>query len=267
MPYGAFSMKKRRKPKQEDIAKRYQPTERERAVVDAYFARKEQIPPAPRLKVVETDGVNKIEADHPDGAIAQILLMEALGTTDSAFLDGLLAQLANAGIQGRQVDSRTLNFMLSVVKGIAPRDQLEAMLAAQMAAVHMATMTFARRLAHGETIPQQDSAERAFDKLARTFASQLEALNRHRGKGQQKVIVEHVHVHAGGQAVVGTIETPGGGDRSKSEDQPHAKQIAHAPQPTMWSAHKEREPVPVTGDAERLLPDARRTVPRGSEGQ
>jgi hypothetical protein len=36
--------------------------------------------------------------------------------------------------------------------------------------------------------------------------------------------------------------SPGGGDRPKSEDQPHAKQIAHAPQPTMWSANKEREP-------------------------
>jgi hypothetical protein len=33
------------------------------------------------------------------------------------------------------------------------------------------------------------------------------ALNRHRGKGgQQKVTVEHVHVHAGGQAVVGVVE-------------------------------------------------------------
>src|SRR5262249_21244383 len=105
--------------------------------------------------------------------------LEALGTTDAAFLDGLLTQLASTGMQGGQVDSRALNFMLSVVKGIAPRDQLEAMLAAQMAAVHMVTMGFARRFAHVETIPQQDSTERAFNKLARTFAAQLEALNRH----------------------------------------------------------------------------------------
>jgi hypothetical protein len=27
---------------------------------------------------------------------------------------------------------------------------------------------------------------------------------------QQKVTVEHVHVHAGGQAVVGVVESPGG---------------------------------------------------------
>jgi len=42
-----------------------------------------------------------------------------------------------------------------------PRDQIEAMLAAQMAAVHNATMTFARRLAHVDIIPQQDSAQNA----------------------------------------------------------------------------------------------------------
>jgi hypothetical protein len=94
----------------------------------------------------------------------------------------------------------------------------------------------------------------------------IEALNRHRGKGQQKVTVEHVHVHAGGQAVVGTVEVPGGGDRAKSQEQPHAKQIAHAPQPPMWSPDKEREPVPVTSDAERPLPNAWRDVPRRSEG-
>jgi hypothetical protein len=39
------------------------------------------------------------------------------------------------------------------------------------------------------------------------YAKQLEALNKHRGKGQQKVTVEHVHVAPGGQAIVGNVET------------------------------------------------------------
>jgi hypothetical protein len=76
--------------------------------------------------------------------------MEVLGTKDPDFLEGQLEQLANAGSQGRKVEGRWLNFMLSAVKGVEPRDQVESMLAAQMAAVHMATMTFARRLAHAE---------------------------------------------------------------------------------------------------------------------
>jgi hypothetical protein len=138
--------------------------------------------------------------------------MEALATADPCFVVGLVTQLADAGTQGRKVDERALNFMLSVVKGVKPKDQMEAMLAAQMAAVHMATMTFARRLAHVQNIPQQDSAERAFNKLARTFSAQVEALKRYRTGGEQRVTVEHVTVNEGGQAIVGNVAHRGGGN-------------------------------------------------------
>ena len=50
------------------------------------------------------------------------------------------------------------------------------------------------------------------NRLSRTFAALVEALNRHRGKaGQQTVRVEHVTVNEGGQAIVGTVEQPGRG--------------------------------------------------------
>jgi hypothetical protein len=49
------------------------------------------------------------------------------------------------------------------------------------------------------------------NKLMRSCASLVEALNRHRGKGQQVVRVEHVTVNAGGQAIVGAVSHPGGG--------------------------------------------------------
>ena len=103
------------------------------------------------------------------------------------------------------------------------------------------------------------------NKLSRTYVVLLDALNRHRGKGQQKVTVEHVHVHSGGQAVVGMVGAPGGGGSPKLEDQPHAKQIAYAPQQPMWGADKEREPVPVARDAERPVPTARRKIAGRSE--
>ncbi len=97
---------------------------------------------------------------------------------------------------------------------------METMLAAQMAVVHMATMTFARRLAHVDNIPQQDSAERAFNKLTRTFTMQMEALKRYRTGGRQTVTVEHVTVNAGGQAIVGNVETGGRGASKKSGPTP-----------------------------------------------
>ena len=81
----------------------------------------------------------------------------------------------------------------------------EALLLTQMAATHQATMMMARRLNTVENIPQQDSAERALNKLARCYAAQMDTLKRYRSKGQQTVRVERVTVQDGGQAVVGNV--------------------------------------------------------------
>ena len=224
--------KARTKPATDDTMKDaekppYKPTPIEAKALDAYKAAKEKR--GPRLKMIVTgkDAVT-IGPDHPDTLIGTIDLMRAIGTTDREFFKGLVGQLANASKEAK-ASERGLNFMLAVVKGIEPKDQIEAMLAAQMAAVHMASMTFARRLAHVELVAQQDFAERAFNKLARTFAAQVEALKRYRGGGEQKMTVQHVHVAEGGQAIVGNVNAPaeGGGARKKSEVQPHA--LGYAP--------------------------------------
>ena len=157
---------------------------------------------------------------------------------------------------------------LAALVGIGPKDELESMMAAQLIAAHNAAMECYRRAMIGEQSfeGRRESLNQA-NKLSRTYSTLLEALNRHRGKGQQKVTVEHVHVYSGGQAVVGVVGTPGGGERPKSEDQPPAKQITHAPQPAMRRADAEREPMPVARDAERPLPAARRPVAGRAEGK
>ena len=152
--------------------------------------------------------------------------------------------------------------------GIGPRDELEGMMAAQLLAAHNAAMECYRRaMLKEQTFEGRRENLNQANRLSRTYAALLEALNRHRGKGQQKVTVEHVHVHAGGQAVVGMVETPGGGMQPKTEDQPHAKQTTDASQPPMRGTDEEGELLQVTGDAERPMPDARRQVTRRSEGQ
>jgi hypothetical protein len=147
---------------------------------------------------------------------------------------------------------------------MGPKDEIEGMLAAQLLAAHNASMECYRRAMLGnQTFEGYRENLSQANKLSRTYATLVEALDRHRGKREQKVTVEHVHVHAGGQTVVGTVEHQGGGDRSKSQDQGHAKQIANAPQPAMRS----EEPVPIARDAERPMPDARRTISGRSEGE
>jgi hypothetical protein len=195
------------KPSKEPVAP-YQPTPEERRSLDTFHARDAERIRAPRVKVSAS---NEVKLDHADDRTGSALLMLSTGSTDPDFLNGLLSQLCNAGTKGKTVDEYALNFMLSMVKGVEPRDQVEAMLAAQMAATHNATMTFARRLAHVDTLEQQDSAERAYNKLARTFAMQVEALKRYRSQGEQVVRVERVTVHEGGQAIVGNVSHGAGG--------------------------------------------------------
>jgi len=230
---------------QDAAAKPYQPTPADAEAFKAYMAARKKA--APRLKVVP-GAKGAVTIDYPDKAFGQISLLKALGTTDEDFLNGLVRQLVNVGSQGASPDERGINFMLAVIKGIEPRDQVEAMLAAQMAAVHMASMTFARRLATVENIPQQDSAERAFNKLTRTFAAQIAALKDYRSKGEQRMVVQHVHVAEGGQAIVGNVNAPaeGVGARKKSEVQPHA--LAYAPGVEMpRQIEAERATVPRAG--------------------
>jgi hypothetical protein len=110
------------------------------------------------------------------------------------------------------------------IAGIAPKDSLEDMIAAQMLACHNVSMyCYAIALNSNTTGLRHEHMNQA-GKLSRAFAMLLDALNRHRGKGQQKITVEHVHVHSGGQAVVGIVEAPGGGVLAKSEDQAHARE-------------------------------------------
>lgn len=196
-------MTKKKQPPAEECKEvvKYEPTEQEKAVLSRCRQRAKTTPPIPMVKV---DGL-KVGFDHPDFGHGLVIMMEAMATTSTDFAMKLQNQLINALSVGQTADQEAINFGLAVIASIKPRDELETMLAAQMAAIHCATMTFARRLNHVETIPQQDSAERALNKLARTFTTQLEALKRYRTGGEQKVTVHHVTVNEGGQAIVGTV--------------------------------------------------------------
>lgn len=145
--------------------------------------------------------------------------------------------ISTAWIAHGDDDTRDKQFTatLAGMAGFKPADELEGMLAAQAVATHNAAMECYRRaMIEGQTFEgRRDNLAQA-NKLSRTYAALVEALDKHRGKGQQVVRVEHVTVQAGGQAIVGNIASPGGGAPEKSENQPHAKeQIAYAPGETL----------------------------------
>lgn len=97
-----------------------------------------------------------------------------------------------------------LNADIAAVAGIGPRDQIKSMLAVQMVGLHNFAMRSLALAAHPEQKMDWQAlyASQAI-RLLRAYREHLEVLMRYRGKGQQHVTVEHVHVHQGGQAIVG----------------------------------------------------------------
>jgi hypothetical protein len=106
-------------------------------------------------------------------------------------------------------DERT--FMISAVAEIKPRDAFERMLAVQMAATHVAMIRSARWLANADRIDQVQAHYSGYNKLARTYTAQMEALRKHRNGGKQTVTVQHVNVEGGGKAIVGNVSHRGEG--------------------------------------------------------
>jgi len=116
----------------------------------------------------------------------------------------LYVQLGNS-CDARMELKESFDSTLTVMEDIKPRDCIEKMLATQMIATHHATMDCYKMLAKNKNLKIMDLMLRSAGKLSRTFTMQMEALNRYRGKGQQKMIVEHVHINSGGQAIIGNV--------------------------------------------------------------
>ena len=136
---------------------------------------------------------------------------EAFGLSDHDAATGFLEGVAKVlHPQGLNVD--TANRLLAILHDIKPRDPIEGMIATQMLGVNHVAMLMTRRIVTSDdSILQTEVAVNLACKLQRTLVALVEALHRYRSGGQQKVVVEHVHVNEGGQAVVGTVQSKGGG--------------------------------------------------------
>jgi hypothetical protein len=222
----------------------------------------------PRFSIsVEKDAeghMAQIGPDHSDRAGWLARIENAFGTRGTAFALSQLNQLIRVcQFDGEKIDANKLNAMLAIIEGAKPENEIQAMLAVQMAMVHPVALATLRRADRAETLTQVDSAGNLAVKLLRTFALQAETLAKLQRGGEQ--VVKVVHVHPGGQAIVGDVHntTTGGGGSQEKGNQPHAKdQLPALGPPTgeeMPRIDSERHAVPITvGRRESPMPDARR---------
>jgi hypothetical protein len=173
--------------------------------------------PAPRVAVMGSGAGGSVELlpepnDGPEAWHSRFLM--AFGTTEATIAEALFQQLLNALGSGQQLDAATANLALAFLHRIAPKDEIEAMLASQMVVAHTAAMDASRRALHVEQTPGGRQAYLSLGrKLMTLFTAQMDALNRNRGKATvQKVVVERVNLAPGAQAIVGAVANGRRGD-------------------------------------------------------
>ena len=112
------------------------------------------------------------------------------------------------GISDEERDAKIVK-AIDLFDSIKPAEGIEAMLAAQMVGTHHAAMECLRRaMIPGQSFEGRNQSLIHAQRLMALYGQQMAALDKHRGKGQQKITVERVQVAAGGQAIVGDVHAP-----------------------------------------------------------
>ena len=143
-------------------------------------------------------------------AVTPEFLQNVTGVNDPKVAQRLATQLLAMQVFGdEQINADQVNSALGLLGGLEPKNATEALLAVQMFGVHEAALRFLQLATmRGQSLENSDSNLGKATKLLKLFNEQLDAMAKLKGKsGQQKVTVEHVHVHNGGKAIVGNVNT------------------------------------------------------------
>jgi hypothetical protein len=154
-----------------------------------------------------------VALNDPDRAFE--LMRRAVGLKNVKLANHLLAQISMSMNHGQfETHDDQLIGAIAIMQEIKPDNVTEALLAVQIIGVHHAAMKFLYRAAlDGQTFEGAEANVLRATRLMRVFTEQLDAMAKLKGKsGQQKVTVEHVHVHQGGRAIVGAVVTPKAGE-------------------------------------------------------
>ena len=167
-----------------------------------------KVPPRVRKPLPRND---QWKAPTPDLEGHRKRLREAFGNTLSdEFVDVILGKLVEALRPGLydQLEEATLNAALATIDSMQPRSELQALLAVQIIATGFAGLRFLRQ-SHRQMTEDYINVYGGYAiKLLRLQNEMIQTFDRYRRGNKQTVEVRHVHIHSGGQGVVGIINPP-----------------------------------------------------------
>jgi hypothetical protein len=153
-------------------------------------------------------------------------LHKATGSENDVIARVELSSSVKAAVPfGKQNIESTLDYSNSVsltMEALAPQDEIEGHLVSQLAVLQQHSMYWLMKAINTERVDFANIYMNGASKMLARHHETIETLMRYRRRGEQRVHVEHVHVHEGGQAIVGNVST-GEGLNKKVAEGPHAK--------------------------------------------
>jgi hypothetical protein len=148
---------------------------------------------------------------EPDSPLIKLIKQTGIRDIVPDVVKAIMSPLINL-IANRDGDDTgsALNKSITLIAASNPKNQLELMLATQLAMTHITLGKGARLLDHNyKDVQTINSLGNLYTKLSRLGIDQINTLERMKGKSQQKIIVEKVNIEAGGQAAIGVYEGVG----------------------------------------------------------
>jgi len=133
---------------------------------------------------------------------------DVFGTKDEDLLNHILITTMNA--LNFKAAEQAGNVAIQSLYDQKPKDAVEARLISQAAALYSQGMNYLAKADRTERYELMTLYGNLAIKSLRLHNETIEALNRYRRGGEQRVIVQHVNVNDGGQAIVGHVSTGGG---------------------------------------------------------
>jgi hypothetical protein len=165
--------------------------------------------PSPQAKGLE---LTEAQAYHHASLVSQTLGVATGFGANKPVAKWIFSEFSTMLLHG--ADPETTLFLLAELR---PGNILEGLLITQMIGIHEAALGFLKTSTADDMGQFRDQNVSRSTRLMRLFLEQLEQLQRMRGNTrQQRVTVEHVHVNAGGQAIVGVVGAPDDGSNNNT---------------------------------------------------
>jgi hypothetical protein len=135
-------------------------------------------------------------------------LGNALPINDPKVLEEVVREVLEVSGRGGPPNEAVANRLLSMIVALQPRDTADLLLCMQQVIAHWLSVKWNSRVDSDGLLIHNEAALKMGNKLSRLFLAALDARNRHRHSGQQKIVVEHVTITNSRQTILENVRAP-----------------------------------------------------------